>query len=75
MKLTKVERGEREHLYGCVVDLAPDEEPDDCVLDYGAPGDCNLASRRRTKWSCSMWRLRSEHAAGRAALREDAGDE
>lgn len=66
-KLTKAERDEREHLYGCVVDLAPDEEPDGCVLDYGAPSDCMYAKSRRTKWTCPMWRLKSKFVSSRPA--------
>lgn len=61
-RLAKGEREGREHLYGCTVDLAPDEEPDGCVLDYGAPSDCTYARARRTKWTCPMWRLKSEFA-------------
>jgi len=62
-KLTKVQRAESEHLYGCTVDLASDEEPDGCVLDYGAPTDCMHAKNRRTKWTCSYWMLKSRYAA------------
>lgn len=47
--------------YGCHVDLAPDEKPDDCVLSYGAPGDCiyGFTSPRRPRKSphtCKYWR-------------------
>lgn len=56
MKKPKVaDRTSDEHLFGCTVDLAPDEEPDGCVLDYGAPVDCIYAVRRRTKWTCPFW--------------------
>lgn len=67
-KLTKAQRSEQEHLYGCSVDLAEDETPDGCVLDYGAPEECIHASKRRIKWTCPYWVLKSEHRAGRAAL-------
>ena len=61
-RLAKSEREEHEHLYGCTVDLALDEEPDGCVLDYGAPTDCIYAKARRTKWTCPFWQLRSAPA-------------
>jgi hypothetical protein len=47
--------------FGCHVDLAPDEKPDDCVLNYGAPGDCMYARGptgrdRRYPHTCKYWR-------------------
>jgi hypothetical protein len=47
--------------YGCHVELAEDEQPDDCVVDYGAYGDCihghyRNGQPRRTKWTCKYWR-------------------
>lgn len=47
--------------YGCHADLADGEEPDDCVIDYGSPGDCIHATfangRNRTSvWTCRYWR-------------------
>jgi hypothetical protein len=47
--------------YGCHVDLAPGEHPDGCVLDYGAPQDCNFGvfpsgRIRRSKKTCPHWR-------------------
>lgn len=49
--------------YGCHVDLGPDEAPDDCVLSYGVPQDCNLAwggatmrPKRRVAHTCPYWR-------------------
>lgn len=46
--------------YGCHVDLAPDEQPDGCVVDYGAHSDCMYATfasgrKRRSKWTCEHW--------------------
>jgi hypothetical protein len=41
--------------YGCHVDLAPDEQPDDCVKDYGDLDGCNFARRHRTREGCRYW--------------------
>jgi len=57
------ERAAKEHLYGCHIDLAPDEEPGQCVIEFGDHWACDLAEKRRTKWTCPYWRLRSD--AGR----------
>lgn len=62
-KLAARERQAREHLYGCTVELDPGEEPDSCVLDYGAPSDCTHAKNRRVKWTCPYWRLKSAYDA------------
>lgn len=48
-------------LFGCHVDLADDEEPDGCVIDYGEPLDCVFGffahgRPRRSKWTCKYWR-------------------
>lgn len=48
-------------LYGCHIDLADGDEPDGCVIMYGAPGDCifgTLASgrSRRSPFTCKYWR-------------------
>lgn len=47
--------------YGCHVDLAEDEEPDGCVLDYGQPHDCIYATFpsgriRKRRETCMHWR-------------------
>ena len=57
------ERAAKNHLYGCHVELLEGDEPDGCVLDYGAPTECLHARGRRTKWTCPYWRPRSD--AGR----------
>jgi hypothetical protein len=67
-KVRKEDRAEREHLYGCCVDLDDDEAPDGCVLDYGEPADCIFARGRRTKWTCPYWVLTPKFLATRAAL-------
>jgi len=50
----------KEHLYGCHIDLAPDEVPDGCVIDEDRRRDCTEAHRHATKWTCPWWRLRSD---------------
>lgn len=50
-----------EERYGCHVDLAKDEEPDGCVIEYGAHSDCLYAifpsgRLRRTPRTCKWWR-------------------
>ena len=47
--------------FACHVDLAPDEAPDDCVLNYGVPGDCIYARTasgrvRRSPHTCRYWK-------------------
>jgi len=42
--------------FGCHVDLIDDEEPDGCVKDYGADGDCIYAKRHRTREGCKYWK-------------------
>lgn len=44
--------------YGCHVDLfdAPNEEPDDCVLNMGEPQSCIYAARRKVPHTCEYWR-------------------
>ena len=67
VKVKASERAANEHLYGCCVELADDEFPDDCVLEYGAPGDCIHALRRKVKWTCPYWVLRSSHPSSARA--------
>ncbi|MNU29080.1 hypothetical protein D3C71_175270 [compost metagenome] len=47
--------------HGCHVDLAPGEQPDGCVLDYGTPHDCAFGvfpsgRLRRSRNTCPHWR-------------------
>jgi hypothetical protein len=47
--------------HGCHADLAPGEQPDGCVLDYGKPQDCDFGvfpggRLRRSKNTCPQWR-------------------
>ena len=47
--------------YGCHIDLLDGDEPDGCVLDYGAPDDCTMGRTpsgraRRSKWTCKYWK-------------------
>jgi hypothetical protein len=46
--------------FGCFCDLAPDEDPDGCVLDDKRPDDCVYAGilnrKGHTKWKCEYWR-------------------
>ena len=41
--------------YGCHVDLAPDEEPDYCVIDYDDRVACVYAARHKTREDCPCW--------------------
>lgn len=48
-------------VYGCHVDLGPNEDPDGCVIDFGAHADCIYAKTstgrdRRSKWACHHWK-------------------
>ena len=47
--------------YRCHVDLSDDEEPDDCVLNYGTRDDCVYAARRRVPHTCKYWRKVAPH--------------
>lgn len=51
-KLAEQARGIK---YGCHVDLAEDEAPDGCVIDYGTKEDCIYATRRRKREGCRFW--------------------
>ena len=47
--------------YGCHVDLADDEQPDGCVIEYGGHRDCIYATfpsgrLRRTPRTCRFWK-------------------
>lgn len=49
-----------EQRFGCHVDLAPDEAPDGCVIEYGGHADCIYARfpsgrLRRKKETCPHW--------------------
>jgi hypothetical protein len=46
--------------YGCHVDLCEGEKPDDCVISYGAHGDCTFGHTpsgrpRRHPHTCKHW--------------------
>ena len=41
--------------YGCHMDLAPGEEPDECVIDYADRGSCIHGYKHRTREGCPYW--------------------
>jgi hypothetical protein len=57
VKTAKAKRAEQAAgiAYGCHVDLAPDEQPDGCVIDDGIRRDCVYAVRHRTREGCKYW--------------------
>jgi hypothetical protein len=55
-------------VFGCHVDLADDEEPDGCVIEYGGHDDCIYAKfpsgrLRTSKWDCPHWKPFKSDAA------------
>ena len=47
--------------YGCHVELGQGEQPDDCVLNYGAPDDCVFGRTpsgriRKAPHTCKYWK-------------------
>lgn len=47
--------------YGCHIELAAGEAPDDCVLNYDAPADCRFGHTesgrvRRHPHTCPYWK-------------------
>lgn len=57
--------------YGCHVDLSDEQEPDGCVLDYGAPQDCTHAHRLRSREGCRYWRAVISESTRKAKGNED----
>ncbi|HEY4713832.1 MAG TPA: hypothetical protein VIH30_06285 [Aquirhabdus sp.] len=46
---------------GCHCELAPGENPDECVIDNGFPNDCvyaiKLLREGKTKTDCHEWKI------------------
>jgi len=47
--------------FGCHIDLAPGEEPDDCVINSGNICDCALANSGMKPEQCEYWREIQNH--------------